>query len=88
MTLTDLSLGQRRWAHIAQFDDRRLPTDVQRFLFERDVTIYSKFFTDCVSPDIRPERITCRLPSPPGEVVERYAKVFGVQPEFGARPTR
>jgi AraC-like DNA-binding protein len=84
MTLTDLSLGQRRWAHIAQFDDRRLPADVQRFLFERDVTIYSNFFTDCVSRDIRPVRITCRLPSPSPDVVDRYAKVFGVRPEFGA----
>jgi AraC-like DNA-binding protein len=82
MTLSDLRFADQRGDHVAVFDDRKTPADVQRFLFERDMTIYTRFFAESLSADVRPARITCRLPAPPPETADRYTAVFGVRPEF------
>jgi len=82
-TLADLDIELGRWATVTRFDDRRLPPDAQRFLFERDVTIFTRFFAESVGADVRPARITSRLPAPRAEIVDRYGEAFGTRPEFG-----
>jgi AraC-like DNA-binding protein len=82
MTLSDLGFGEQRGDHVTEFDDVRVPSDVRRFLFERDMTIYTRFFTESVDADLRPARVDCRLPPPAPEIADRYTSVFGVRPWF------
>ncbi len=64
------------------FDDSAIPEDVRRFLLERDAAAAFTLQREMFSQALVPKALRLRGSRP--AYAERYARLFGVEPQFGA----
>lgn len=64
-----------------------LPADSARFLVERDAAGVQMIQHDLFAAPVPLKRISFAFPAPADDVVEKYRRCFGVEPEFGAAET-
>ncbi|MBO0854361.1 MAG: AraC family transcriptional regulator [Nocardia sp.] len=63
----------------------RLPTDSERFLVERDIAGVQTIQRDLFVEPLPLARVALTFPTPAEHSLDRYRRMFGVQPQFGAR---
>lgn len=64
-------------------DEPDLPTEIVRFLVQRDAAAFHTLQRDVLGWPVRPLALTFRH-TPSAEAMERYREVFGIVPTFGA----
>ncbi|HWY25426.1 MAG TPA: AraC family transcriptional regulator ligand-binding domain-containing protein, partial [Nevskia sp.] len=64
------------------FEDGAIPEDVRRFLLERDAAAAFTLQREMFSQALVPRALRLRGPRP--SYAERYTRLFGVEPQFGA----
>jgi AraC-like DNA-binding protein len=64
------------------FDDSGIPEDVRRFLLERDMAAAFTLQREMFSQSLLPRAL--RLRGAPPAYAGRYARLFGIEPQFGA----
>jgi AraC-like DNA-binding protein len=80
LTLADPTAEERADVFTTTWNYGRLSPSVERFLFERDATVYIALLRERLRLNVRPIHVTCTFPAPAH--AEAYVEHFGVKPIF------